>query len=339
MLPDEVQQTLLDRAGGNPLYAEQFAQLYLERGSAEELPLPETLQGIISARLDDLPADEKELLHAGSVVGKVFWTGAINGRGVDVGPVVQALVQKGFLRRQRRSSVAGEVELAFAHALVRDVAYGQLPRGERAARHRGVAEWLESLGRLEDHAEMVAYHWRSALDLARAAGDDDGELAERARLALREAGDRAFGLNAFAAAEEYYEDALALWPPEDPDRPTLLFAFARALDVAADERRIAALEVARDALLVAGDRERAAETEASLAEIAWFRAARTTSSTTWTRRRSRRGYRTLAGSRPSARYIGAIPAARWAAAKKGSLATAALAMATELGSTRCAYTR
>ena len=179
-------------------------------------------------------------------------------------------MQKGFLRRQRRSSVAGEVELAFAHALVRDVAYGQLPRAERAARHRGVAEWLESLGRLEDHAEMVAYHWRSALDLVRAAGDDDGELAERARLALREAGDRAFGLNAFPAAAEYYEDALALWPPEDSKRPALLFSFAHALTVAVDERRIPALEVARDELLVAGDRERAAETEASLAEIAWY---------------------------------------------------------------------
>ena len=75
---------------------------------------------------------------------------------------------------------------------------------------------------------MVAYHWRSALDLARAAGDDDGELAKRARLALREAGDRAFGLNAFPAAAEYYEAALALWPPEDSKRPALLFSFAHA---------------------------------------------------------------------------------------------------------------
>ena len=77
VLPADVQQTLLERAGGNPLYAEQFAQLYVERGSAEDLPLPETLQGIISARLDGLPAEEKAFLHAGAVVGKVFWTGAL----------------------------------------------------------------------------------------------------------------------------------------------------------------------------------------------------------------------------------------------------------------------
>ena len=200
VLPADVQQTLLERAGGNPLYAEQFAQLYLERGSAEDLPLPETLQGIISARLDGLPADEKAYLHAGAVVGKVFWTGALGSASVDSETVVHALVRKGFLRRQRRSSVAGELELAFAHALVRDVAYGQLPRAERAARHRGVAEWLVSLGRNEDHAEMLAYHWRSALELASASGGETADLAERTRLALVDAGDRAFGLNAFSPA-------------------------------------------------------------------------------------------------------------------------------------------
>ena len=57
LLPAEIQQALLERAEGNPLYAEQFAQLYLERGSAEDLPLPETLQGIVAARLDGLTAD------------------------------------------------------------------------------------------------------------------------------------------------------------------------------------------------------------------------------------------------------------------------------------------
>ena len=60
VLAAEVQRTLLEQAGGNPLYAEQFAQLYLEQGSAEELPLPETLQGIIAARLDGLSAEEKD---------------------------------------------------------------------------------------------------------------------------------------------------------------------------------------------------------------------------------------------------------------------------------------
>ncbi len=77
LLPAEVQQTLLERAEGNPLYAEQFAELYLERGSTRDLALPETLQGIVAARLDGLSPDEKTLLQDAAVVGKVFWVGAL----------------------------------------------------------------------------------------------------------------------------------------------------------------------------------------------------------------------------------------------------------------------
>ena len=271
VLPVEVQRTLLERAGGNPLYAEQFAQLYLERGSVDDVPLPETLQGIISARLDGLPAEEKAFLHAGAVVGKVFWTGALGSGDADAEPVVQSLARKGFLRRQRRSSVAGEIELAFAHALVRDVAYGQLPRADRAARHRAVAEWLVSLGRKEDHAEMVAYHWRSAFELAGAAGDDTADLAERTRLALVEAGDRAFGLNGFGPAVAYYDDALGFWPGDAPGRGELLFRKAHALHVLGDDEQQAALTEARDALLAVGDVETAGQAEAFLSRAAWFR--------------------------------------------------------------------
>ena len=151
------------------------------------------------------------------------------GVGATSSRVVQALVHKGFLRRQRRSSVAGEVELAFAHALVRDVAYGQFPRAERAAKHR-------ARGRVARVARSPrGPRGNARLPLALGARPRPRRrrrrrrAAERARLALREAGDRAFGLNAFPAAAEYYEDALALWPPEDPERPALALRFrARA---------------------------------------------------------------------------------------------------------------
>jgi class 3 adenylate cyclase/tetratricopeptide (TPR) repeat protein len=271
VLPADVQQTLLERAGGNPLYAEQFTQLYLERGSAEELPLPETLQGIISARLDGLPVEEKELLHSASIVGKVFWTGALGDKARDSEPVVHSLVRKGFLRRQRRSSVANETELAFAHALVRDVAYGQLPRADRVAKHRVVAEWIESLGRNDDHAEMLAHHWRSALELAGAAGGDTDELRERTRIALAEAGDRAFSLNAFGPADAYYGEALELWGDDVPGRAELLFRRAHTLHASGDDRQETALAEARDALLAIGDDETAGQAEAFLSRVAWFR--------------------------------------------------------------------
>ena len=272
VLAADSQQALLERAGGNPLYAEQFAELFLERGSTDELPLPETLQGIIAARLDGLSSDAKELLRDAAVVGKVFWMSALRRDPSAASSTLHSLERKGFVRRQKRSSVDGESEFAFAHALVRDVAYGQIARADRAEKHGTIAEWLESLGRPEDHAEMLAHHWSSALEFARAAGGNGGaELAERARLALREAGNRAFSLNSFLAAERYYGQALELWPAEHAERAELLFRRAHALYFTGDDRREAALEEARDALLAADERERASEAEAFLAHVAWYR--------------------------------------------------------------------
>jgi class 3 adenylate cyclase/tetratricopeptide (TPR) repeat protein len=274
VLDAEEQRALLERAGGNPLYAEQFAELYAERGSGQDLPLPETLQGIIAARLDGLRETEKELLQDASVVGKVFWASALGRSADEVATALHSLERKGFLRRQKRSSVEGESELAFAHALVRDVAYGQIARAERATKHRRVAEWIEGLGRPEDHAEMLAYHWSSALELTRATGSDDEDLSRRARLALRDAGDRAFALNAYAVAAAQYEDTLALWPEDDPDRTRVDFRRAVALHYAGDERRFSALEGAADELLSRGDPETAAEAKAFLAHAEWYRGNR-----------------------------------------------------------------
>jgi class 3 adenylate cyclase/tetratricopeptide (TPR) repeat protein len=274
VLPAATQQTLLERAEGNPLYAEQFALLYAERGSAEELPLPESLQGIVAARLDGLPPAEKALLQDASIVGKVFWTGCLDCDAAESAPLLHALARKGFLRPQRRSSVDGEEEHAFAHVLVRDVAYGQIPRSERARKHRRIAEWIESLGRPDDHAETIAYHWRTSLELTRVSGGDDGDLVERARFALRDAGDRAASLNAHAAAQGYYSEALALWPPGDAARADLQFRFARALHLGGAESREDALAEARDALAAAGDHAQAAEAGAFLSRIAWHRGDR-----------------------------------------------------------------
>jgi class 3 adenylate cyclase/tetratricopeptide (TPR) repeat protein len=270
LLPAEIQQALLERSEGNPLYAEQFAQLYLERGSAEDLPLPETLQGIVAARLDGLSSDEKAVLQDASVIGKVFWTGALRKGESDATSLLHSLERKGFLTRQRRSSIESEGEWAFAHMLLRDVAYGQIPRAERAQKHRVTAEWIESLGRPDDHAELLAFHWSSALELSRAAGKDTPELERCARLAFRAAGDRAFAVNAYPTAALLYGDALALWP-EDDARPHLLYRYADALYVADDERAADALAAARDGLLGLGERDAAADAELALSRLSWHR--------------------------------------------------------------------
>jgi class 3 adenylate cyclase/tetratricopeptide (TPR) repeat protein len=264
VLPADTQQALLERASGNPLYAEQFARLYVERGSIEGIPLPDSVHGLIAARLDALSAEEKELLQDAAVMGKVFWSGALSANG-ELADRLHALERKQFVRRERRSSVAGEDEFAFRHVLVRDVAYGQIPRAGRAAKHLRAAEWIESLGRPQDHAELVAHHYTSVVELS---PDVDDEVKERARRALREAGDRAFALNAFESAIDFYRSAVALTNVTDPTRPQLLFRLGRA-EYQASGTGSKTLEQAVPALVDAGDRESAAEAETLLTVIAW----------------------------------------------------------------------
>jgi DNA-binding SARP family transcriptional activator/class 3 adenylate cyclase len=271
----ETQQELLTRAGGNPLYAEQYVRMLAERGDAEELPLPETVQGIIAARLDALPAEEKRLLQTAAVIGKVFWLGAVAKAGALDRRAAElhlhALERKDFVQRARRSSVADEAEYAFLHVLVRDVAYGQIPRVRRAGQHRLAAEWIASLGRTEDHAEMLAHHYLSALELRRAASQPiDPALAERALASLSAAGHRASSLNAYTSAAGFYQSALELAPAGSPDRARLLFQLGRTRFIGGDlDPNV--LGAACSALVAAGDPEMAAEAEVTLEELQWLR--------------------------------------------------------------------
>ena len=265
-----VQTRLLEHAGGNPLYAEEFTRMLTSRPG--DLVLPETVQGIIAARLDTLPAVEKEILQDAAVTGRVFWLGALGRERWTLEDRLHSLVRKEFVTRNRRSSVAGEEEYVFRHALVRDVAYEQIPRAERAEKHRAAAEWIESLGRIEDHAEMLAHHYAAALEYSSASGEDPRLLAEHGRIALRDAGARAFSLNAFTAAARYYALALQSWPPDDPEHPDLLLELARTYHVSGDERQENALEDARAAALAAERPELSAQADALLAELWWYRA-------------------------------------------------------------------
>ena len=273
LIAADEQAELLARSGGNPLYAEQYVRMVSERGAQSDLPVPESIQGIVAARLDALPPAEKSLLQDAAVIGQGFWGGAlgvVSGDGRPVEQLLHLLERKQFVKRERRSSVADETQYAFLHILVRDVAYGQIPRVERILRHRRAAEWIESLGRPEDHAEMLAYHYSSALELARAAGEDVAELTPRARAVLGEAGDRARTLGAHVAAARFYREALELWPEDaQAERVDLLFRLGLAHFAAGDEERIVSLADAHQALLDVGDRSRAAEVDSLLAEAAW----------------------------------------------------------------------
>ncbi|HEX6663097.1 MAG TPA: AAA family ATPase [Gaiellaceae bacterium] len=265
-VPPEVQEVLLARAGGNPLYAEEFVRMLSEGRRPQDLP--ENVQGLIAARIDGLQPDEKALLQNAAVLGAVFWLeAAVALAGIDDAAgeqLLHALARKEFVRRERRSSVEGAAEYAFRHLLVRDVAYGEIPRGARAEKHRLAAKWLHALGRPADHAELLAHHYLSALDLLRAAGRPTADLEEAAVVALRDAGDRAFALNAYTDAARYYGDALEL--SAEAARGPLLLRYGRSLSLAGDGRFEAALVDAAEALQRAGDHESAAEAHAVLTE-------------------------------------------------------------------------
>ena len=141
--------TLVESSGGVPLFAEEYARMVETGAASPASDIPVTLLGIVGARLDALPADEKRLVHAASVLGKVFWTDALAVLvgADDLDAALRSVARKEFVRRERRSAVAGATQHAFLHALVRDAAYAQIPRAERARLHRLAAEWIESLGR------------------------------------------------------------------------------------------------------------------------------------------------------------------------------------------------
>jgi class 3 adenylate cyclase/tetratricopeptide (TPR) repeat protein len=275
VMPAEAQAVLLARAGGNPLYAEQYVRMVVERTVAE-LSVPETVHGIIAARLDLVEPGHKALLQDAAVLGKTFWSSALATlAGMDIAAVetgIHVLERKGFVRRERDSSIEGDTEYAFLHLLVQEVAYGQLPRASRSEKHRVTAEWIAGLRRLEDHAEMLAYHYGQAVELARAAGIDTSALVEPARIALRDAGNRASSLHAYPQALNLYERALELWPDHDAERAELLLRRARA-ECFASEGGLVSVELlaeAREALLAAGAVEQAAEAEILEARVvAW----------------------------------------------------------------------
>lgn len=290
-LPGETQIALLDRAGGNPLYAGEFARMLADRGIVErrgqamqvaagaDIPIPETVQAVIAARLDTLPAERKALLHDAAVVGTVFWAGALafmsglDERAVEEG--LRTVAQKELLGPVRNSSVKGEAEYSFRHLLIRDVAYQQIPRAARVRKHRAAAAWIERLAgdRVIDHADILAHHYGQALQLAKAAGldDDTRELEVQVGRFLIMAGDRALEFDA-RKAEAFYRQALKLSPPRHPDRARLLGKTAEAALVGG--RLSEAQRDFEEAIVefrAQGEVLGAGETMARLARTYWFR--------------------------------------------------------------------
>ena len=222
-LPTDLQALILERSGGNPFFAEELVRLLqdsalLERHGGKvalkpgvEVPLPDSIGALIAARLELLSPESKALLADAAVVGRSFWAGAV----AAVGPHETAEVFEGFydlvakelVRPERDSSIEGETEFAFVHALVCEVAYSQLTLADRAAKHAALARWLEEhvAVRAEDLAEVLAFHYGTALEMAGVAGlfELEDELEGPTTRYLELAGGRAAPLDVAAAAAHF----------------------------------------------------------------------------------------------------------------------------------------
>jgi predicted ATPase/class 3 adenylate cyclase len=218
VFPPDLLRPLVELADGMPLYAHEYGQMLVERGTlrqadrtwvmepSDELPMPENVHAVIANRIDLLAAGERAVLQAASVVGARIWPGAIAaalGTNADsVERSLRTLAQRDLVLEQPVSTMADEPEYRFRHVLVSDVCYERLPLAERVARHTRTADWLDARveGRGTELAEVVAHHRFTAYEAALALGVDTSPYAAPALAALLHAARRAAMLNAFDAA-------------------------------------------------------------------------------------------------------------------------------------------
>jgi len=287
-LPRELLDRIRDRAEGVPLYAVETVRMLLDRGllrpagdryepvgDVEELAIPETLQALISARLDGLPTEERQLLQAASVIGKTFTAAAVadlTGKpAVEVEPLLASLVRKELLNRQIDPRSPERGQYSFLQSLVQRVAYETLSKRDRRARHLAAADHIERTwgGDEDEIVEVVASHLLDAHSLAPEA-DDAHEVRDRARAMLERAGERARSLASLRLAQGYFERASEL--TDDPvQRAELLLAAGDCSRNVADlDVAVGLFERAQALFESAGDVRAAARASAGAGEALWL---------------------------------------------------------------------
>jgi class 3 adenylate cyclase/tetratricopeptide (TPR) repeat protein len=196
-LPPSVHARILERAEGNPFFLEEIVRQLIDEGhlvregdrwraldEIEQVVIPDTVQAVLAARFDLLDGQDKRVLQAAAVVGRVFWPGPVallahlTDEAVDAS--LRILEERELVLSRLTSSLAGQQELIFKHVLIRDVAYESLPRRDRTEAHSAVAGWIDETAgdRVGEMAELLAYHLSTAVSLAR---DTSGGPTEKLR--------------------------------------------------------------------------------------------------------------------------------------------------------------
>jgi len=213
---DSVIAAVAARAEGNPLFAEEMVRRLSEEDSASAAELPPTVQALLAARLDSLEPFQRRLLAHAAVVGRTFWEGALTpvaeAEGGDLQAALRGLREKDLVVAGEGSALAGEPELAFKHALIRDVAYEMLPKAVRAQKHFEVAGFIEARAgeRVEEVVALLAEHYGRAAQLGAElslAPADTAPYRSKALFYLEAAGDAATAFYSNAEALANYEAA------------------------------------------------------------------------------------------------------------------------------------
>src|SRR5437764_584682 len=221
-LPERLRELILNRAEGNPFFVEELLRslidtgvIVLQEGRAtavreiQALEIPETLHGVLAARIDRLPGENKQALQRASVIGRIFQQRVLAYIYEEKArPKLQAslgeLQRREFIqsREQHASETAGleRDEYIFKHAITHDVAYGSMLLARRKELHRQIAEAIETLfpGRIDERSATLGYHFERA------------EATERAIFYLRRAAEQAKATFANAEAIGFYESAIRL---------------------------------------------------------------------------------------------------------------------------------
>jgi class 3 adenylate cyclase/tetratricopeptide (TPR) repeat protein len=228
-IADDVRAAILAKAEGNPLFIEEILQMLIDTGElvqgqrgwqrsrpALDIRIPDTIHGILVSRLDLLTPLEKRVIQDASIPGRVFWSAATAAVGQlstpEVAAAVARLAERDLIEERPVSSLSGDREYAFKHALIREVAYSMVPKLGRSSRHLRFAQWLEQTASLggDTFLEVLAYHYEQAWRYRFETGESDEDLARRAIAALRKAGARAARLRTLPEARRLYERALSV---------------------------------------------------------------------------------------------------------------------------------
>ncbi len=269
-LADEARVRIAELGEGNPLFVEETLRMLVDDGILRRrdgewavvgdlsgIAIPATIHALLTARLDRLDREERAVIERAAIVGRVFsWEAVAWLSPADVRPQVilrlQSLSRKELVRPDYTE--IGE-SFRFAHILIRDAAYGAIPKADRAELHERFADFIELEAKelSGEYEEIVGYHLDQARRLLLELGpasERTAQLGARAAAVLGSAGRRAFGRGDMSAAVKLLYRAAALLPEQNPERAELLpqvaFAlletgdFARLQDVVAETRKTAA---------------------------------------------------------------------------------------------------